>query len=261
MIPGTTIAIIATASSLGLTSSIAIWWRSLRWKLLSSSEETAAHILLSMHDSLDHHDTVLGDLSLHDDEDESPVESGQTPPLSLSSPKKIGKRQLTLELRSVTASESGLSDCDAETDPLTILASYSDRLLNRVHPDLLGKRVVELKPHNHLHLAKIIADECKLNLTVTCVSEANVLCVTKWIKNRLRLIPNLRRAHALAILPLARNLVFTPTSQEVFANTLFNSEAFMERRRQFELTRVSAKSGLWGWLAGHRRIVQPPVLG
>lgn len=116
-------------------------------------------------------------------------------------------------------------------------------------PKRLGK-------HNHEKLARKLADECKMQLSLRGFTDANDLVVEQFLKNRLRQIPNLRHSHALKIIELARLMVFVPRECEIEASGIRNSRAFMERRWQMDVTKRSYPTWV-GWFLGFKPLDGP----
>lgn len=169
------------------------------------------------------------------------------------------------------SSSEGSDNCSIDTsecsttirDPLMVLLGAAELFYESREVDVIElpvgrpKAVRRLHDHNHIKLAKKLADECRMVLTLRGYTLANDLVVEQWLKNALRQVPNRRNAHCLKIISIAKVLVFTPTEYEVESSVLINSRAFMRRRFEMEQTKHSRLGGLYGWFTGYKRLEEP----
>lgn len=90
-------------------------------------------------------------------------------------------------------------------------------------------------------------------------NEANSLVVRKLVVEYLDSLPDLRKTHQLAIVPLAVELSFVPTKYDIMARDIAGSRAAVERREDYGADRAySLGWGPLGLLSRRRVVTHPP---
>lgn len=254
MIPGTTIALIFLSTAAGISAPLSLWWQSRPWRSVTTAEEERADALIRVHDELDDQPSLAGLQFLLQEIEETDHQRSLIPKEPHDQPS--------------TGSSDGHSTTPTDVsstvqDPIAALLRAASVLFESRDVDVSSpevgpaKATKRLDDHNHMKLAKKLADECKLALTIRGYTVANDLVVEQWLKNALRQVPNRRNAHCLKIISLAKLLVFTPTSHDVETSALMNSRAFLDRRFKMDQTKHSRMGGLFGWFTGYRRVEGP----